>query len=382
MLRAALESEVTAYLAAKAQERLADGRPVFVRNGYHQERHIAVGAGLVPVTVPRTRTRGSEEDNFVSCIVPPYMRRSLKIDEAIPLLYLRGLSTGDMLPCLEKLLGSGVSGVSAANVSRLKSIWEEEYHTWKKRSLADKEYCYIWVDGIHLNVRLDDNNLCVLVVIGALKSGKKELIAVEPGYRESAESWATVLRNLKARKLKVAKLFIADGALGFWKAARDVYPTVRWQRCWVHKLANVLDKLPRSVQPQAKSMLHEIYNSPEKKIAEREFDKFLTVFGAKYPKATECLSKDREHLLTFYDFPAEHWKHIRSTNVIESSFSTVRLRTRKTRGQGTMTTALLMTYKLLEQASHRWNKLRGSNWIIKVIRGEKFQDGRLARLAA
>jgi transposase-like protein len=309
------------------------------------------------------------------------MRRSPKIDEVIPLLYLRGLSTGDIYPALSELLGSTVSGLSAANVSRLKSSWEREYSQWQKRSLQDKKYCYIWADGIHFNVRFSDNRLCVLVIIGATKSGKKELIAVASGYRESKESWHYVLKDLKERGLCCPILGIGDGALGFWGALKEVYPDCKSQRCWVHKTANVIDKLPKQLQGKAKGMLHDIYLSDTLKGANKAFDIFIHTFELKYPKATECLAKDREHLLTFYNFPANHWKHIRSTNTIESPFATVRLRTNKTRGHGTETTTHMMIFKLLEQASKRWHKLAGSNIIPMVLAGAIFEDGELKKAA-
>lgn len=375
MIKLAVGAEIKMYLSERQSEILEDGRQVFTRNGHHEEREITVGAGVIPVRVPRSRNKQGDKDHFISRIVPLYMRRSLKIDEAIPLLYLRGLSTGDFIPCLEKLLGKGVRGLSPANITRLKSVWKKEYAAWRKRDLSDKEYVYVWVDGIHSNVSMSDSNLCTLVVIGALPDGNKELIAVAGGYRESHESWAALLQDLKARGLACPKLFIGDGALGFWKAVRDVYPHARWQRCWVHKTANVLDKLPKSVQPQAKTMIHDIYLALTKKKALKAYDNFLSFCNGKYPKAIECLQKDKAHLFTFYDFPSEHWKHIRTTNVIESTFATVRLRTYKTRGQGTHSTVLLMIYKLLEQSSQRWQRLNGRELLLKVINNVQFEDG-------
>jgi putative transposase len=296
-------------------------------------------------------------------------------------LYLRGLSTGDIYPALEKLLGSAVSGLSAANISRLKAGWHREYEQWHKRDLSGQQYCYIWVDGIHFNVRFSDNRLCVLVVIGATSTGKKELLAVASGYRESKESWHYVLTDLKKRGLHDPKLAIGDGALGFWAAIPDIFPDCRWQRCWVHKTANVLDKMPKQIQGRAKSMLHDIYMADSRKQAEKAFDAFITAFNPKYCQAVECLEKDREHLLTFYDFPGYHWKHIRSTNAIESPFATVRLRTDKTRGQGTESTTHMMIFKLLQQASNRWQRLAGSNIIPMVLAGQIFVDGELKKAA-
>jgi transposase-like protein len=382
MLRMALSAEIETFICSMSGVALPDGRPAIVRNGHHRPRSITVGSGQIEAFVPRTRDRRpGAKDNFVSVIIPPYMRRSPKIDEVVPLLYLRGLSTGDIFPALSELLGSAVSGLSAANVSRLKSNWEREYIQWQKRSLKDKKYCYIWADGIHFNIRFGDNRLCVLVVIGATPTGKKELIAVASGYRESKESWHYVLNDLKERGLSEPILGIGDGALGFWGALTEVYPDCKWQRCWVHKTANVLDKLPKPLQGKAKGMLHDIYLSENRKSAGRAFDLFIRTFEGKYPKATECLEKDREHLLSFYDFPSHHWKHIRSTNTIESPFATVRLRTDKTRGQGTEKTTHMMVFKLLEQASIRWHKLAGSNIIPMVLAGAIFEDGELKKAA-
>jgi putative transposase len=299
----------------------------------------------------------------------------------IPLLYLRGLSTGDIYPALKELLGEKVRGLSAANVSRLNSVWSTEHDQWKNRSLKDKQYCYLWVDGIHFNVRFSDNRLCVLVVIGATADGTKELISVGSGYRESAESWKYVLNDLKERGMCSPRLATGDGALGFWKALPEVYPACKRQRCWVHKTANVLDKMPKGVQGKAKGMLHDIYNADTRKDAEKAFDLFVKTFEPKYSPSTECLIKDREALLTFYDFPAHHWKHIRSTNIIESPFATVRLRTDKTRGHGTEKTTHMMVFKLLQQAAMGWQKLAGSNMIPMVLKGELFIDGELKKAA-
>jgi transposase-like protein len=381
MLGLALTAEIQSFIESMSDIKLPDGRPAIVLNGHHKPRSIAVGSGQIEVAVPRTRDRRGKNENFTSSIIPPYMRRSPKIDELIPLLYLRGLSTGDIYPALSELLGSTVSGLSPANVSRLKSCWDKEYSQWQKRSLKDKKYCYIWADGIHFNVRLSDNRLCILVIIGATKSGKKELIAVTSGYRESKESWLYVLNDLKSRGMASPILGIGDGALGFWAALAESYPNCKEQRCWVHKTANVLDKLPKSLQGKAKAMIHDIYMAESSKSANKAFDIFINTFENKYPKATECLEKDRDRLLTFYSFPANHWKHIRSTNTIESPFATVRLRTNKTRGHGTETTTFMMVYKLLEQASKRWHKLAGSNIIPLILAGAIFEDGELKKAA-
>jgi putative transposase len=334
-----------------------------------------MSTGTIPVKVPRIRDRSKSGLKFTSKLVPKYMRRSLSIDEAVPLLYLLGISSNDMVEGVESLLGSDVSGLSAANISRMKTQWKKEFENWKKNDLSDKEYCYIWADGIHFNLRHDDSRLCTLVLIGALPDGRKELIAVESGYRESSEAWSYLLRDLRERGMKAAKLLIADGALGLWKAAKNVYPETKWQRCWVHKTANILDKMPKGAQCKAKAMIHQIYMASTRKEADTAYNRFKTTYSAKYSKAVECLEKDKDHLFSFFDFPAEHWQHIRSTNVIESTFATVRNRTEKTRGHGTMDTTLLMVYKLLDRASRKWRRLRGHQLIVKVIEGISFVDG-------
>jgi putative transposase len=382
MLKNALEAEIQNFLDTRAEYRTVEGLQGHVRNGFHRERGITVGSGTIMVEVPRTRNRLGTDDQFVSKLIPPYLRRSLKIDEAIPLFYLHGLSNNDFIPCLEKLFGEGISGISSANITRMKKIWQKDYLQWRKRDLSGKKYCYVWVDGIYFNVRHDDSRLCTLIVMGALENGKKELISVEGGYRESSESWASLLRDLSSRGMRAPRLFIGDGALGFWKAVRSIYPKVKWQRCWVHKIANILDKLPKSIQPKAKSMLHDIYKSPVLEEAKKSYKRFLKTFEAKYPKATECLSKDIDKLLTFYEFPAQHWNHIRTTNPIESTFSTIRLRTKKTRGHGTLETTLLMVFKLAEKASKRWHRLRAHELIGKVISGVKFPNGEQLKKAA
>jgi transposase-like protein len=381
MLAIALTAEIEAYMESVSGIKRGDGTPVVVRNGYHRARSVAVGSGLIEAVVPRTRNRDGSDKGFKSRILPPYMRRSPKIDEVIPLLYLRGLSTGDIYPALKDLLGDQISGLSAGNISKLNAVWSKEHDLWKVRSLSDTRYCYLWVDGIHFNVRFGDNRLCVLVVIGATQEGKKELVAVGSGYRESAESWKYVLNDLKERGMCSPVLAIGDGALGFWKALPEVFPGCKKQRCWVHKTANVLDKMPKGIQGKAKGMLHDIYHADTRKESEKAFDLFIRTFEPKYSSAVDCLKKDRETLLTFFDFPAYHWKHIRSTNIIESPFSTVRLRTDKTRGQGTESTTHMMVFKLLQQASMGWQKLAGSNIIALVLEGRIFEDGELKKAA-
>jgi putative transposase len=375
MIKHALQAEISLYLEEHSDLHTEAGKPLIVKNGYHKARKVTVGSGSIDVKVPRTRNRNGEGENFQSSIIPRYMKRSLKIDEAIPLMYLKGISTTGMESVLKKLFGDDIPGTSPANISRLKNQWQTEYDAWKKRDLSNKEYCYFWVDGIHFNVRNGDDRFCTLVIIGATKQGKKELIAVESGYRESSESWSTLLRDLKERGLNDPKLVIGDGALGFWKAVKDVLPEAKWQRCWVHKTANILDKMPKSVQPKAKGMIHEIYKAETKKVAKENYDKFVRTYKAKYLRAVKCLEKDKGALFTFFDFPAEHWQHIRSTNVIESTFATVRLRTKATRGHGNMDTTFMMVFKLLDEASKRWQRLRGYKNIIKLYEGVIFKDG-------
>lgn len=382
LIRRALEYEMEIYMEKVAPRRLEDGRSEVVRNGYHREREVLYSGGSVSVTVPRSRNRRGVEENFGSGIVRAYRRRTLELDEAIPLLYLKGISTGDMWPALQKLLGETVAGLSASTVSRLKRRWEAEHQQWSKRDLSAKRYCYCWVDGIHVNVRFSDRRLCVLVVVGTDEDGNKELLGVYSGYRESGDSWKEALRDLKQRGMNCPSLFIGDGALGFWQAAREVYPKARWQRCWVHKTRNTLGKLPKALHGKAKGMLHQVYLAENHKAARRAAQRFCSMFGDKYPKATKCLSQDLESLLAFYDFPAAHWQHIRSTNAIESIFATVRLRTDKTRGQGSESSTLAMVFKLAEAAVKRVRRLRGYKQIPKVLDGVVFVNGVQMKKAA
>lgn len=381
ILSIALESEVRCYIS-EYKDKNKDGKQDIVRNGYHKPREIMLSGGMVEVCVPRTRNRSGERNNFVSKLVPPYMRKSLTMEEAIPLLYLYGISEQDIEPVLKALFGGEAKGVSASSISRMKQLWEEEYSKWRKRQLTEKEYCYVWVDGIYFNTQGSEDKLCTFVMIGAGEDGVKEIIAVEEGYRESAESWSFLLTELKNKGMKAPKLFIGDGSLGFWKAAKEVYPKTKWQRCWVHKTANILDKLPKPMQSQAKKMLVEIYTAPDRESAEKAYLSFVKTFEAKYPRAVECLEKDLECMLEFYNFPAEQWIHIRSSNVIESSFSTVRLRTKKMRGCGSRTTVLVMVFKLLEKASKRWKRLRGYEKIPLVLKETVFKDGLAVEPAA
>ncbi len=389
MLAAAIENEVDEYIDAHAHERDAASQRLVVRNGHMPARSILTGLGPVEVNRPRVNDKRMDADGsrmrFTSAILPPYLRRTKAIDELVPWLYLKGISTGDFPEALQALLGPGAEGLSATNICRLKRVWEDEWKEWSHRDLTDKEYVYVWADGIYFNIRLADEankKQCILVLMGATADGRKELIGIDDGYRESEQSWLELLRGLQVRGLKVdPKLAVADGALGFWAAARKAWPTTREQRCWVHKTANVLNKLPKSIQPKAKAMLHEIWQAETKAVAETAFDLFVTTFEAKYPKATACLVKDREVLLTFYDFPAEHWIHLRTTNPIESTFATVRLRHRRTKGSGSRTACLAMVFKLTLAAEKRWRRLNGSELLPEVIRGVRFVDG-IKELAA
>jgi transposase-like protein len=317
-----------------------------------------------------------EAEFFSSQVLPPYLRKTKSLEELIPWLYLKGISTGDFSEALAALVGPQAKGLSASTVVRLKSIWEEEFQEWNQRSLEGKQYVYVWADGVHFNIRLEEDRQCILVLMGATAEGHKELIAVVDGYRESEQSWKALLLDAKARGLVLApKLATGDGALGFWKALPQVYPTTREQRCWVHKTVNVLDKLPKRLQPEAKDKIHQIWMAPTKADADKAFDLFVATYEAKYPQATECLSKDRDVLLTFYDFPAEHWIHLRTTNPIESTFATVRLRHRRTKGNGSRLACLTMVFKLMQSASKHWRLLNGSNLLPDVIQGTPFIDG-------
>jgi transposase-like protein len=380
MLVAALEAEVAAYLDAHREERDEDGHALVVRNGKGRTRKVTIGAGTIPVSAPRVNDRRTDQDGerrrFTSRILPPYMRRSPKVAEVLlPVLYLRGLSTGDFREALAALLGDDAAGLSATNIARLTNEWETEYRSLQKRSLADRDYVYVWVDGVHCNVRLEDDRLCTLVMVGARPDGTKELIAVEDGYRESAESWKTVLRDLKRRGMRPPVVAVGDGALGFWAAVRDMWPKTREQRDWCHKLGNILDKLPKRLQPRVKAALHEAMYAETRAQARDAITRFAAEYGAKYPKAVTTLEKDADVLLTFFDFPAEHWKHLRMSNVIESPFATVRLRQRVTKGAGCRTKGLLMAYKLLDMAQARWRRLDGAHLLPLVRAGIVFVDG-------
>ncbi len=380
LLAQAVEMEVTVFVEGHADLRDQAGRQRVVRHGYLPEREIQTGIGPVAVRCPRVRDRGTGKVGtrirFASSILPPYLRRAKSIEELLPWLYLKGISTGGFGEALAALLGPEAPELSASTIARLKEVWQGELEHWRRRDLSARRYVYFWADGIYFSPRLDHDKQCILVIIGADELGRKELLAIADGYRESAQSWREVLLDLKRRGLKVApELATGDGALGFWKALREVYGTAREQRCWVHKNANVLNKLPKSVQPRAKQHLQDIWMAETKREAEKAFDFFLEAYGAKYDKAAACLAKDRDVLITFYDFPAEHWKHIRTTNPIESTFATVRLRTTKTKGCLSRMTALTMVFKLCQSASKKWRRLDGSHQLVEIIRGVKFKDG-------
>lgn len=382
MLQAAIEAEIEAFLEEHSGKRDEEGRRLVVRNGYLPRREVMTGAGQLEVNQPRARDKSpSKEDRveFSSKILPPYLRRSQSINELIPWLYLKGISTGDFGDALKSLVGTGYTGLSANTVVRLKEEWSTEYEQWCRRDLSGKRYVYLWVDGIHVNVRLEDDaskRQCILVVMGATADGAKELIAVADGFRESEQSWYEVLIDLKQRGLNTDSLLaIGDGALGFWAALPKVFSGAREQRCWVHKTANVLNKMPKSVQPKAKADLHEIWMAETRADAEKALDNFIEKYGVKYDGACQCLKKDRDVLLTFYDFPAEHWKHLRTTNPIESAFATIRLRHRRTKGSGSRRTSLAMMFKLGQSAEKRWRRLNGHKQITLLLEGKKFVDG-------
>jgi transposase-like protein len=376
MIVAALEAEVEQYVEALRHFRDANGHALVVRNGKsHHERTVQMGAGSVNIRAPRVDDRRPEY-RFASGLLPPYMRRSPRLEEAVPVLYLKGLSTGDFSEALEALLGPNATGFSATTITRLLKVWQEEYKAWRKRSLAGKEYVYVWADGVYFNIRLEEDRLACLVVVGVLPDGRKEVIALEDGYRESTESWASVLRDLKRRGMVAPVLAIGDGNLGFWAALRDVYPETKKQRCWKHKIANVLDKLPKRLQARAKEQLHEIMYAPDRESALEEITIFKKEFGTRYAKAVEILTKDQDRMLTFLDFPAEHWLHLRTTNPIESTFATVKARTKKTKGAGSRKAGLAMAFKLLLAAEQRWRKVNAPHLVSLVKASVEFPNGK------
>lgn len=385
MLAQAIEAEVAEWMEAHPQVD-AQGHRQVVRNGYLPERTIVTSLGEVAVKQPRVHDRrpDGERERFTSKILPPYLRKTKSLEELIPWLYLKGISTGGFHEALQALLGPDCPGLSATTITRLKAVWEQEHEEWSQRSLAGREYVYVWADGIHTNIRLEEDRQCILVLMGATKDGRKELIAMTDGHRESTQSWNELLLDVKRRGLVLdPRLAVGDGALGFWKALAEVYPTTQEQRCWVHKTANVLDKFPKNKQPAAKGMLHQIWMADTRENATQAFEAFLETYQAKYPKACECLTKDRDELLAFYDVPAEHWKHVRTTNPIESTFATIRLRHRRTKGNGSRRACLAMMFKLAQSAARGWRLLDGAKLLPDVIQGVPFKDGvRLDQVAA
>jgi transposase-like protein len=386
MLAAALEAEVAAYIAAHLDELDEDGRRLVVRNGHAQPRQVLTSAGAVDVVAPRVNDKridevSGERKRFASVILPAWCRKSPKITEVLPLLYLHGLSSQDFVPALEGFLGTG-SGLSAAVVTRLTAQWQDEARAFNDRDLCGVDYVYVWADGVHLNVRLDAEKLCLLVVIGVRVDGSKELVALSEGYRESAGSWADLLRDCKRRGMRAPVLAVGDGALGFWSALREVFPTTREQRCWFHKIGNVLTALPKSAHPGAKKALAEICNAEDREHARRAVAAFKLAYNAKFGKAVAKITDDLDELLAFYDFPAEHWVHLRTTNPIESTFATVRHRTKVTKGPGSKAAGLAMAFKLIEAAQHRWRAVNAPHLVALVRAGARFEHGKLVERAA
>ena len=376
-IASAVETELGEFLSSFQDLKLEDGKLQIVRNGYHPERKISTGVGQVDVCLPRVRDRKANSNiSFKSSLIPPYMRRTATLDVLLPLLYLKGISTNNFKSVLAPILGSDAKNISPGVVSKLKEGWGHELQAWQKRDLSDKNYVYWWADGIYLSARMESEKTCMLVIVGATAGGKKELVAFSDGFRESTESWLEVLRDIKDRGLKTTPfLGIGDGSMGFWSALEKEFPNTKHQRCWVHKTANVTNKLPKSQQSHANAMLKDIYMAANRADAEKAFDKMINAYKTKYPKAATCLSKDRETLLNFYDFPAEHWPHIRTTNPIESTFSTVKHRTRQARGCFSRETILSAFFKLMMEAEKRWRKLNGAKRLVEVLDLVKFIDG-------
>lgn len=375
LIEQAVETELQELLAAHAGRLLADGRAGVVRNGYLPEREIQTGLGPITVRIPKVRVKTGEPVTFRSALVPPYVRKTRSLEAALPWLYLKGVSSGEMEAALEVLVGPEAKGLSASTVSRLKQSWAQEYQEWQKARLDKDRWVYVWADGVYSGLRAEQTKLCALVVIGVNDRGEKRFLAIEDGARESTQSWREVLLQLNARGMNVPRLAIGDGAMGFWAALEEVYGDTRQQRCWMHKTMNVLNGLPTSAQPKAKQALHEIWQADTKEEAERAFDLFIRTYEPKYPKATRCLQKDREELLVFYDFPAQHWQSIRTTNPIESTFGTIRHRTNRSKGCLTRDGMLHMMFKLGLCAEKNWRRQRGWHYLAKVITGMKFTDG-------
>lgn len=379
LLMQAVEAEVSSFLEHHSDARLGDGRHRFVRHGHLPERTVQTGIGAVEVRQPRVRDREAEAEDglgFSPSILPKYARRTKSLEALIPWLYLKGISSGDFQQALSALLGADAPNLSADAVLRLRKGWREEQERWQRRDLSARRYVYVWADGVYFQARMDEASQCMLVIIGATPEGRKELVGFTDGYRESTQSWRELLADLKARGLAIApELATADGGLGFWAALREVFPTTKQQRCWVHKTANVLNAMPKSVQPKAKQDLHQIWMAETRADAEQAFDHFVVKYGTKYDRAAQCLAKDREVLLTFYDVPAEHWKHVRTSNPIESTFATVRHRTKRSKGCLSRATARIMVFKLIKAAERSWRKLDGQNQLPKIIDGVKFTNG-------
>jgi putative transposase len=376
LIEEALAGELEEYLSTMASRRTEQDRPAVVRNGYLPERQVLTGIGPVAVSVPKVRSRDGEQALFRSQLVPRYVRRARSVDAALPWLYLQGISTGKMAEALGVLVGPGAGNMSAPVVSRLKAVWYEEYERWRQQKLDGDRWVYLWADGIYSGLRAEDERLCVLVVVGVNESGIKQVLAIEDGVRESTQSWREVLLGLKARGLcEPPKLAVGDGALGFWAALKEVYPQTRGQRCWCHKSTNVLNYAPTAVQPKMKQALQQIWMAETRAAASSAFDQFVQIYQDKYPKATECVQKDREALLEFYQLPAAHWQHVRSTNVIESTFATIRHRTDRAKGCLTRRTMLAFIYKLGVAAHKSWRRLRGFEHLSKIVAGVKFKDG-------
>jgi len=380
LLAQAIEMEAETFLAEMRDLKLPDGRERLVRHGHGPERSIQTGIGPVPVNRVKIRDRGANGEadrvRFSSSILPKWARRTRSLDALLPVLYLRGVSTGDFQEALTALLGKDAPNLSPSAVTRLTAEWNVDYERWQKRDLSVRRYVYVWADGVYLQARMEDHAECMLVLIGATPEGKKELVGFQTGIRESAQSWRELLVDVKRRGLKIAPdIAVGDGALGFWKALDEVFPGTKHQRCWVHKTANVLNKVPLSVQPNMKTDLREIYGAPTRAAAEMAIDVFAEKYGAKYDKAVDCLMKDRETLLAFYDFPAEHWDHLRTSNPIESVFATVRHRTVRTKGSLSSNTARMMVFKLVMAAAKSWRRLKGQNQLPKLLAGARFQDG-------
>ncbi len=375
LIQQAVEAELAGFLEHFSARLLDDGKAAVVRNGYHPEREIQTGIGPVTVKIPKVRAKDGRPVTFRSALVPPYVRKTKSLEAALPWLYLKGISTGEMANALEVLIGPEAKGLSASTIARLKQVWAEDYKAWRQKNLSRDRWVYVWADGIYSGLRAENTKLCALVIIGVNERGEKHFLAIEDGVRESTQSWREVLLSLKARGMNSPRLAVGDGAMGFWAAMDEVYPTTKHQRCWMHKTGNVLNAVPKSLQPKVKQALHEIWQAETRDDAHKAFDLFTQTYEAKYPKATVLLQKDREELLAFYDFPAQHWQSLRTTNPIESTFGTIRHRTKRSKGCLSRDGMLHMMFKLSECAEKSWRKQRGFAYLAKVITGVKFKDG-------